>query len=206
MHLSGVWHSLGPADAPPSALGHSPHFRRTGPAPGLSPLTCASPLMRLGTPTAHRAAGSGSCLRAWLRGRGGPCSGSLCSRGRGGGCPSQTTPGPVDGRRDSSSRRAARRPPFLEGKLEGSDCNFKDSARLPPRPRPLASAWHPHCRRPFPPSPLLSCPPRLGDCGRTGCDLWGPGLGCLLSFCGGFTEVGSWPSETIGGDVSRRLS
>ena len=51
MHLSGVWHSLGPADAPPSALGHSPHFRRTGPAPGLSPLTCASPLMRLWTPT-----------------------------------------------------------------------------------------------------------------------------------------------------------
>ena len=123
-----------------------------------------------------------------------------------GGRPSQTTPGPVDGRMDSSSRRVARQPPFLEGKLEGSDCNFKDSARLPPRPRPPASAWHPHSPKALPSSPLLSCPPRLGDCGRTRCDLWGPGLGCLLSFCGGFTEVGSRPSETIGGDVSQRLS
>lgn len=159
--------------------------------------------MRLGTPTVRLDPG-----HVRMHGSGG--AGVLLSLtvlpGSRGGRPSQTTPGPVDGRMDSSSRRVARQPPFLEGKLEGSDCNFKDSARLPPRPRPPASAWHPHSPKALPSSPLLSCPPRLGDCGRTRCDLWGPGLGCLLSFCGGFTEVGSRPSETIGGDVSQRLS
>lgn len=171
------------------------------PAPGLSPARVL-PLSEAGD--THRAAGPRSCWRAQLRECGGPAE-ACCAHGvRGGVLPRQ----PLGQRMAPRTHRpagAARRPPFLEGKSEGSDCNFKDSARLPLLATPaglcLAASLRP-----------LPAHPRLGGRCRTRCDLQALGWAArchqrgLLPFCGGFTEAGSRPSETVAEDVSRRLS
>ena len=118
----------------------------------------------------HRAAGPRSWLRAQLRECGGPAE-ACCG---------------VSFPDKPWATGAARWPPFLEGKSEGSDCNFKDSARLPLLAMPAGPSL------PFPASGAVAEPGVTSGL-RAG-PLTVTGMGCFL--CGGFTEAGSRPSET----------